>query len=58
MICWAFVTAADLMRQVKNRVRDEHPRSESCWNSSNDACFRRFATSYIAQRLQAIELVP
>jgi hypothetical protein len=58
MICWALVTAADLMQQVKNRVRDEHPRPESCCKSSNDAYFRRFAGSYIAQLPRAIELVP
>jgi hypothetical protein len=55
---WAFVTTAGLMQQVKNRVRDEHPKCESCCKSSNDARFRRFAGSNIAQPPQAIELVP
>jgi hypothetical protein len=58
MIRWAFVIAAGLMQQVKNRVRDEHPRRESCYKSSSNACFRHFAASYIAQRPQAIEFVP
>jgi hypothetical protein len=58
MIRWFFVSAAGLMQQVKNRVRDEHSRYESCCASSNGACFRRFAASYIARRPQAIELVP
>jgi hypothetical protein len=58
MIRWFFVSAAGLMQQEKNRVRDEHPTYESCCKSSNGACFRRFATSYIAQRTQAFELVP
>jgi hypothetical protein len=58
MIRWFFVTAASLMQQVKNRVCDEHPTYESCCKSSNGACFRRLAPSYIAQRPQAIELVP
>ena len=58
MIRCAFVSAAGLMRQVKNRVRDEHPRLESCCKSDNGTCFRRFARSYIAQRPQALELVP
>jgi hypothetical protein len=44
----------DLMQHVRNRVRDEHP----CYKSSNNACFRRFAASYTAQRPQAIEFVP
>jgi hypothetical protein len=57
MIRYAFVAAAGLMQQVKNRVRDEHPRFESCCKSSNGACFRRFARSSIAQRPQALELV-
>ena len=58
MIRWFFVTTAGLMPQVKNRVREEHPAHESCCKCSNGACFRRFAASYIAQRPQAIELVP
>jgi hypothetical protein len=48
----------DLMQHVKNRVRDEHPSRESCYKSSSNACLRRFAASYIAQRPQAIEFVP
>jgi hypothetical protein len=58
MIRCVFVTAVGLMQQVTNRVRDEHPTYGSCCKSSNGACFRRFAASYIAQRPQAIELVP
>jgi hypothetical protein len=58
MIRRVFVTAAGLMQQIKNPVRDEHPTYESCCKSSNGACLRRFAASYIAQRPQAIEHVP
>jgi hypothetical protein len=58
VIRWFFVATAGLMQQVKNRVRDEHPTYESCWKSTNGACFRRFATSYIAERPQVIQLVP
>jgi hypothetical protein len=58
MIGWVLVTTAGLVQQVRNRVRDEHPRRECCCKSSNDPCFRRLATNYIAQRPQAIELVP
>jgi hypothetical protein len=50
MIRWFFVTAAGLMQHVKNLVRDEHPSRESCYKSSSNACFRRLAASYIAQR--------
>ena len=58
MMRHVFVTAAGLMQQIKNPVRDEHPNNESCCKYSNDAWFRGFAVSYIAQRSQAIELVP
>jgi hypothetical protein len=42
MIHCAFVAAAGLMQQVKNRVHDEHPNFESCCTSGNDACFSPF----------------
>jgi hypothetical protein len=58
MIRCVFVTASGLVQQVTNRVRAEHPIYEGCCKSSNGACFRCFAASYVAQRLQAIELVP
>jgi hypothetical protein len=58
MMRHVFVTGAGLMQQIKNPVRDEHPHYESCCKSSHGAWFRGFAASYIAQRSQAIELVP
>jgi hypothetical protein len=40
MMRHVFVTAAGLMQQIKNPVRDEHPTYESCCKSSNGAWFR------------------
>jgi hypothetical protein len=58
MIHCAFVAAAGLMQQVKNRVHDEHPNVESCCTSGNDACFSPFRGKLHRPGPQAIELVP